>query len=582
MTVPNPLSYLWCNLSHQSAVRPRSSKHVALATAEFEIGATERAGKHHFSTVSCFACVTRFAVSSFARIQNRIQSYIVVSQFPRTMTIFYYKKLSLLAHSLVTVLLLATNITATARKLPFKIVHLGDSYSAGNGARDANGESDYSSVESCNRSPSNWGSIYAKSLSDNYDVTYINRACSGGVVADITNTRVLDTQFTLTGQCATPSFQEEKIIHKPGSFLCERSIRPQIEAVDATTDLVFLTIGGNDVRLGTIVKSCLIFGLRSADACKAAVAFGQARLDELFDEFVFFFGEMRRRMNPAGQVVYVTYPHLLPNVSYNLQGSDGSLFDAGSAIRALFSRADQLAVTAINAANEAASEPYVAMFNRTKEIFGGHEIDPSILTRNEDRWFREELEGSVVEWFHPNALGHLNWGEGLAQFGTFGVEPSGSVGDTDLIHAVGVSSSESMNDVVEETDSFGLYKRDFSGDGFLEVTSTNQTTKHTFDAALEDHADPHCTSGGGVGLFDEPAASPVIGKVLPVVISWISLFVFWVVYFWMCNGWRISSKCGTTRYKRSKLHAVTHLAAPENMLDIGRRYCRVGLWTFND
>lgn len=345
------------------------------------------------------------------------------------------------------------------------------------------------------------------------------------------------------------------------------------------------------MRLGTIVKSCLIVGLRSADACKAAVDFGQARLDELFDEFVSFFGEMRRRMNPAGQVIYVTYPHLLPNVSYNLQRSDGSLYDAGSAIRALFHRADQLAVTAINAANEAASEPYVAMFNRTKEIFGGHEIDPSVLTRNEDRWFREELEGSLVEWFHPNALGHLNWGEGLSQFGTFGVEPSGSVGDTDLIHVVGASSSESMNDVIGETDShgclFGSRKWDFTGDGILEVTSTNKTVKHTFDAAFEDRVDPHCTSGGGLGLFDELASSPVIGKVLSVVTLWISVFVFWIVYFWVCNRWRISNSCEETRYKRPKLHPVTrlnsvYLAAPQNMLDIGRRYYHTGVWILNN
>lgn len=42
--------------------------------------------------------------------------------------------------------------------LPLKVVLLGDSYSAGNGARDASGDPDVYGPRGCNRSRSNWRS----------------------------------------------------------------------------------------------------------------------------------------------------------------------------------------------------------------------------------------------------------------------------------------------------------------------------------------------------------------------------------------------------------------------------------------
>lgn len=64
----------------------------------------------------------------------------------------------------------------SAQKPPYRIVHLGDSFSAGNGARRADGSRDFHSVSGCFRSLSNWGSRFAASLEDVFSVTYINRA----------------------------------------------------------------------------------------------------------------------------------------------------------------------------------------------------------------------------------------------------------------------------------------------------------------------------------------------------------------------------------------------------------------------
>ena len=64
---------------------------------------------------------------------------------------------------------------------PLKVVQLGDSYSAGNGARNAAGDRNYHGVKGCYRSPTNWGSQFVASLKERFRVTYINRACSGAI-----------------------------------------------------------------------------------------------------------------------------------------------------------------------------------------------------------------------------------------------------------------------------------------------------------------------------------------------------------------------------------------------------------------
>lgn len=68
------------------------------------------------------------------------------------------------------------------RKLgTLKIVHLGDSWSAGNGALYRNPSFIYDLIQpkGCYRSASNWGNEFNKLLSSQFHTTYINRACHG-------------------------------------------------------------------------------------------------------------------------------------------------------------------------------------------------------------------------------------------------------------------------------------------------------------------------------------------------------------------------------------------------------------------
>src|SRR5262245_11664345 len=135
----------------------------------------------------------------------------------------------------VTCILILFSNTATAQEgalPPLKVVQLGDSYSAGNGARSSSGDRNYHGVEGCNRSPTNWGSQFVQSLGDTFAVTYVNRACSGGVTDDILNERVMDYPFkNLNGTCPSPKYPDEEIIVEDSTLRCRRSLRPQLDAI---------------------------------------------------------------------------------------------------------------------------------------------------------------------------------------------------------------------------------------------------------------------------------------------------------------------------------------------------------------
>lgn len=106
--------------------------------------------------------------------------------------------------------------TAQEALPPLKVVHLGDSYSAGNGARTEAGERNYHGVSGCYRSPTNWGSQFVESLKDTFSVTYVNRACSGGVIANITIDRFMKDGVPLNddGSCPAVEFPDEEFYEK--------------------------------------------------------------------------------------------------------------------------------------------------------------------------------------------------------------------------------------------------------------------------------------------------------------------------------------------------------------------------------
>src|SRR5262245_19461462 len=112
---------------------------------------------------------------------------------PRTALTAVLAALGVSTALLATVAAQPTATAADTTAKPLKVVLLGDSYSAGNGARDANGDRDYYGPKDCYRSHSNWAEQYVTYLrEEGYNVTFVNRVCSGSTTADLVDENKLD------------------------------------------------------------------------------------------------------------------------------------------------------------------------------------------------------------------------------------------------------------------------------------------------------------------------------------------------------------------------------------------------------
>ena len=339
---------------------------------------------------------------------------------------------------------------------PLKIVQLGDSYSAGNGARSESGDRNYHGVKGCYRSPTNWGSYFAESLKDTFAVTYINRACSGGVVVNIPFERDMnDTSLkNLDGSCSSPEYPDEEYYKDTSTLSCSRFIKPQIDAIDDSVDLVIMTMGGNDLGFATIVEQCFTHK-RTPAGCREGINNANAGLTNLEFQLIGTFARIRSKLRPEARIAYVSYPQIMLDVEYQLT-KDEDIYDVGTEIRALALKGDEHYRAAVASANAAAGEDFIVFYDGTKDLFEEHEPDPSAFRRNPERWIYE-FEGSLLypkdsmnEWYHPNARGHENWGRVISPFETFGAT-GGSFGkDADVDIAFVVDTTGSMGDEIAQ------------------------------------------------------------------------------------------------------------------------------------
>ena len=161
-----------------------------------------------------------------------------------------------------------------------KIMLLGDSYTAGNGARQANGSTDNFGPRGCYRSNSNWGQKYVNQLTNlGYNVTLINRACSGAVSNDLLYDNAMEAENTwmrsysslrLSGSSSDDDiyqaiarnyscdhreqgeeyyrFSIDLRSDEDVTFSCRHYVKAQLDSVDGSVDVVLMTLGGNDVK----------------------------------------------------------------------------------------------------------------------------------------------------------------------------------------------------------------------------------------------------------------------------------------------------------------------------------------------
>jgi len=356
-------------------------------------------------------------------------------------------------------------------KEPLRVVVLGDSYAAGNGAGN------YWGPKGCYRSSTNWAARYVNTLKSQYQVVFTNRACSGAVFEDVRSRRSMDavSRMAFAGgyapdspeahqiaqaACPSPSYSEERYeatnIASSGFgeivFECRRSLEAQWNAVDKSTDLVLLSIGGNDLHFATIVEQCFAPGVRDPHDCKDAIDFAKQHLGVVQAGIFSLLQDLKTRMRSGAKIVLVDYPYLEKNADLTLGRKIlgiGTVYPVGREIRGLGDEGEQAQREAVDSANSEAGAR-VVYIDQIKGLFAGHEPDGRVTVANPDRWINEIADTRLThEWYHYNPLGHEAIGALLAGDDTFGVAPLGATSGGAIDIAFLIDTTGSMGDSID-------------------------------------------------------------------------------------------------------------------------------------
>nr|WP_246561305.1 SGNH/GDSL hydrolase family protein [Kitasatospora kifunensis] len=217
-------------------------------------------------------------------------------------------------------------------------VALGDSYAAGVGAGNYD-----SSSGNCSRSYGAYPELWA---SANSPSSFTSVACSGAKTGDVLNT--------------------------------------QLSAVNSSTTLISLTIGGNDAGFSSTMETCVLDG---TSACQSAVATDESYAQNTLPGLLNNLYAAIRGKAPSAEVVVLGYPHL-----YEVPGS--CWFGISDTSRtAINGAADTLdGVIAKAAANAGFT------FADVRDAFSGHEICSN------DEWLHSTTL-PIDESYHPTADG---------------------------------------------------------------------------------------------------------------------------------------------------------------------------------
>ena len=250
-------------------------------------------------------------------------------------------------------------VTETTAGRVVRYVALGDSYTAGEGLPPFD-----TSTTGCHRSEV----AFPRLVKAGGSTVVTSRACTGATTAHVTETE-----------------------QHPGVGL-------QIDGVAADTDLVSITIGGNDLGFAAVMSECVYSSVPCTgldDRVERALSGLRPRLDRIFRGV--------RDRAPDARLVVVGYPQLIADPDRVdvescpalLGPFSGGLRVDGDEVRWLREKGDRLAEV-VRAASTAAGASYVD----TAAAFAGHEACTP------DPWVAGIAVPQLALSFHPTAAGH--------------------------------------------------------------------------------------------------------------------------------------------------------------------------------
>jgi len=255
----------------------------------------------------------------------------------------------------------ATGIPAARAADVLDYVALGDSYSAASGVLPP----DPSASPLCARSTRNYPHVIA--------------ARTGAGLTDVTCGGAETSHFTAA--------------QYPG-------VAPQLDAVGADTDLVTMTIGGNDsgVFIGAIV-ACGAAGISTGGqgspcADRYGSSFEDTVREKTYPALVGALAAVRAKA-PDAEVAILGYPWIMPET--------GGCFDRMPVAAGDVPYLRSLQATLNDAVRRAAAETGATYVNMNK-VSDGHDACRPLGVR----WIEPVLQGTNPVVVHPNALGEAN------------------------------------------------------------------------------------------------------------------------------------------------------------------------------
>lgn len=255
----------------------------------------------------------------------------------------------LLRHRLILIPVVAAAAVASALSVAapaaaqssVNYVALGDSYSSGVGAGNY-------SDGSCDQSANAYSALWAKA---SVPSSYVTEACSGATTSSV--------------------------------------ISSQLSALSASTTLVSITVGGNDVGFSSVMETCVIF---STSDCVSAVDNAENEVaTDLPGELNSVLGDIAADA-PNARVVVLDYPDF-----YDLSKSSSCIGLSTTDRTDLNQGANEL-----DAAIQAAAARYGDVFADVRSAFAGHEICDSNSWLNSVDWF------DLGDSYHPTASGQAD------------------------------------------------------------------------------------------------------------------------------------------------------------------------------